>query len=211
MNVFYQSLQLAHRIMLQFQSLDKDKDVWVLSNYYTQSIGNREMKLYARASMVVGKHTISITLSPGFSPIRVLEDAYNGESVTEYQKTDNVHSIDENMGWNIAHKEALSRITYNVEQVLTGFVLSGESTFKLYATSEMIKVLKPKKLDISLYEDKDFSREVASFNLPRIKAFCAITDVKAQKTLTYVDDKRKDTGKARVSAMKQAKERVVLE
>lgn len=170
MNIFQTAIRGFWDALQVFNSHDDKKSGYVLSNYNTQSVGNRKSKFWIKATMKVGKAVIEILLRPGFNPTRVEEDVYNGQDMNGLADVENVHRDDRYNNWNIPHKEVLSRIAFFVENILTGNLWSGESTFKVYMLQNAIDTLKPKSLTIQLFDDSKLEHMVGEITLPTLRA-----------------------------------------
>lgn len=169
MNVFQTVLRGFWECLGTFNSFDEKKSGYVLSNYNTQSVGNRKSKFWINATMKVGKATVEILLKPGFNPTRVEEDVYNGQDMGGWGEVDDVHKDDRYNNWAIPHKESLARIAFFVENILTGNLYSGESTFKVYMLQYALDTLKPKSLTIKLYDDPKLEHMVGEITLPTLR------------------------------------------
>jgi len=182
-NIFYQTLSLFRQCLSDFLTYDKDEP-YVLSNYYKQSIGNRSTSHWVNARCKKGKADFTITLAPGFIPTRIDEDVYNGQTSND---SGNVKQVWENgkFGtWNQAHNEMLAQIAYWVENLITGSMVSGEQSFKVYILSKMLDFLKPSVLTVTLADDKDFKNVVAIVNKADLNTLIKVAWPRVELTLS---------------------------
>jgi hypothetical protein len=190
-NIFYQTLSLFRQCLSDYLKFDKDEP-YVLSNYYKQSIGNRSTSHWIKAHCKKGKADFTIILAPGFIPTRIDEDVYNGQPSNDSGNVKQVWQNHKFSTWNQAHNEMLSQIAYWIENLITGSMVSGEQSFKVYILSKTLEFLKPTVLTVTLADDKEFKNVVAKVTKPDLNTLIKVAWPRVELTL---NSKLKKTAK----------------